>query len=126
MSTVLTEVTRGELVESRHRGSVVVAHVDGEIVATAGDPETPAFFRSAAKPFQSVPLVESGAADAFGFGVAELAMACASHDATPDHQRVVTRMLTKIGLDDAALGCGFSPPLDPEEQARVTLGMVPR
>jgi L-asparaginase II len=82
-----------------------------------------AYFRSAAKPFQAVPLVESGAADAFEFGPEDLALACASHDATPAHQRGVARMLAKIGLDEDALRCGVSPPPDPQEAARITLGL---
>ena len=100
MSATLAEVTRGDLVESTHRGVVVVVDVDGRVLASVGDSERPAYFRSAAKPFQAIPLVESGAADAFGFTEEELALACASHDATPAHQRGVARMLAKIGLDE--------------------------
>ena len=123
MSTTLAEVTRGELVESTHPGVVVVADVTGKLLACHGDSEHVAYFRSAAKPFQAVPLVESGAADAFGFTPEDLALACASHDATPAHQRGVARMLTKIGLDEDALRCGVAPPPDPQEAARITLGL---
>lgn len=123
MSTTLAEVTRGELVESTHPGIVVVADVTGRLLATHGDADHIAYFRSAAKPFQAVPLVASGAADAFGFGSEDLALACASHDATPAHQRGVARMLAKIGLDEDALRCGVSPPPDPQEAARITLGL---
>jgi L-asparaginase II len=83
LSTTLAEVTRGEVVESTHPGIVVVAHVTGRVLATHGDADHVAYFRSAAKSFQAVPLVESGAADAFEFGPEDLALACASHDATP-------------------------------------------
>ena len=123
MSTTLAEVTRGELVESTHPGIVVVADVTGQLLATHGDADHIAYFRSAAKPFQAVPLVESGAADAFAFGPEDLALACASHDATPAHQRGVARMLAKIGLDEDALRCGVAPPPDPQEAARITLGL---
>lgn len=123
MPTTLAEVTRGELVESTHPGVVVVADVTGRLLATHGDADHVVYFRSAAKPFQAVPLVESGAADAFGFGPEDLALACASHDATPAHQRGVARMLAKIGLDEDALRCGVSPPPDPQEAARITLGL---
>jgi L-asparaginase II len=119
----LAEVTRGEVVESTHPGIVVVADVTGRVLATHGDADHIAYFRSAAKPFQAVPLVESGAADAFEFGPEDLALACASHDATPAHQRGVARMLAKIGLDEDALRCGVSPPPDPQEAARITLGL---
>jgi len=123
LSATLAKITRGELVESTHPGIVVVADVTGRLLATHGNAEHVAYFRSAAKPFQAVPLVESGAADAFGFGPEELALACASHDATPAHQRGVARMLAKIELDEDALRCGVSPPPDPQEAARVTLGL---
>ena len=123
MSATLAKITRGELVESTHPGLVVVADVTGRLLACHGDSEHAAYFRSAAKPFQAVPLVESGAADVFGFGPEELALACASHDATPAHQRGVARMLDKIGLDEDALRCGVAPPPDPQEAARITLGL---
>jgi L-asparaginase II len=123
LSANLAEVTRGELVESIHPGIVVVADVTGRLVTTHGDADHIAYFRSAAKPFQAVPLVESGAADAFDFEPEDLALACASHDATPAHQRGVARMLAKIDLDEDALRCGVAPPPDPQEAARITLGL---
>ena len=119
----LAEVTRGDLVESTHDGAIAVCDVSGQIVVRYGDVDRVLFFRSSAKPFQSVPLVESGAADAFDFGTEELALACASHDATPTHQRVVARMLARIGLDEDALRCGIAPPEDEQEAARITLGL---
>jgi L-asparaginase II len=123
VSVTLAKVTRGDLVESVHPGIVVIADVTGQLLACHGDPEHVVYFRSAAKPFQAVPLVESGAADAFGFGSEELALACASHDATPAHQRGVARMLAKLELDEDALRCGVAPPPDPQEAARITLGL---
>jgi L-asparaginase II len=123
VSATLAKVTRGDLVESVHPGIVVIADVTGQLLACHGDPEHVVYFRSAAKPFQAVPLVESGAADAFGFGPEELALACASHDATPAHQRAVARMLAKLDLDEDALRCGVAPPPDPQEAARITLGL---
>ena len=39
----------------------------GDVIASAGDPDFFAYFRSSAKPFQAIPLVASGAADAYGF-----------------------------------------------------------
>ena len=125
MPAVLAEVTRGGAVESVHHGVIVVADVAGEIVAAAGDPNHPAYFRSSAKPFQAVPLVESGGADAAGFTPAELALCCASHIAEPRHQRAVAAMLAKIGLDADALRCGIPLPMDEAEAARVVAGLVP-
>jgi L-asparaginase II len=120
---ILAEVTRGGLVESVHPGAVAIFDAKGHVIAWSGDVDRVIFFRSAATPFQSVPLVASGAADEFGLSDEELALACSSHDATPAHQRGGTRMLEKIGLDEDALRCGIAPPADPQEAARITLGV---
>jgi L-asparaginase II len=108
---ILVEVLRGVLVESRHRGAVAVADADGRTVLAIGDVATPIFPRSAVKALQALPLVETGAADAFGFGDEELALACASHSGEPGHVAGVTRMLAKAGLDAAALRCGAHWPM---------------
>jgi L-asparaginase II len=120
----LVEVTRGPRIESHHAGEVVVADATGRVLASTGAPETFAYFRSAAKPFQALPLVASGAADTFGFGDDALAMACASHNATPQQQQLVVAMLQASGLGEADLRCGHAPPADAHEAARLTLGLV--
>lgn len=102
----LVEVTRGALVESRHRGAVVVVDADGATVLALGDVGQPVYPRSAVKPLQALPLIESGAADRFGFGDAELALACASHGGEPAHVEVASRMLARAALDGTALECG--------------------
>jgi L-asparaginase II len=121
----LAEATRGGAVESVHYGVVAVIDVSGRLVAAVGDPDHFAYFRSSAKPFQAVPLVESGAADAFGFTPSELALCCASHYAESHHQEQVAAMLGKIGLDAGALQCGVSLPGDEEQAAHVRAGLVP-
>jgi len=108
---ILVEVVRGPLVESRHRGAVAVADADGASVLALGDVATPIFPRSAVKALQALPLVESGAADRYGFGAEELALACASHSGEPEHVAGVERMLAKAGLDKAALCCGTHWPM---------------
>src|SRR5580704_6326008 len=108
---ILVEVLRGNLVESRHRGAVAVADADGAAVLAIGDVATPIFPRSAVKALQALPLVETGGADAYGFGDEELALACASHSGEAGHVAGVTRMLAKAGLDAAALRCGAHWPM---------------
>jgi L-asparaginase II len=108
---VLVEVTRGALVESRHRGAVAVADADGATVLAIGDVATPVFPRSAIKALQALPLVEQGAADRYGFGDEELALACASHSGEPRHVADVERMLARAGLDPSALRCGVHYPI---------------
>lgn len=103
---VTVEVTRGQLVESRHRGMAVVIDAEGAIVFSAGDVDSGVFPRSACKAMQALPLVESGAADAYGFGNRELALACASHSGEPEHVATAAAMLKAAGLDESVLECG--------------------
>lgn len=103
---VLLEVLRGAIVESAHRGAVAVFDGDGKAVWEIGDTARPVFPRSAVKAIQALPLVESGAADAYGFGNRELALACASHSGEPAHVELARSMLVKAGLDQSALECG--------------------
>ena len=108
----LVEVTRGELIESRHRGFIIAVDADGETVAALGDPLTRPWFRSAAKPFQAIPIITSGAADHFGFTEQELAVINGSHSGEAIHLEAVRSILIKIGLDESALQCGAHLPFD--------------
>ena len=108
---ILVEVTRGPLVESRHRGAVAVADAEGRNVLAVGDVSAPIFPRSAIKALQAIPLVELGAADRYGFGDEELALACASHSGEPAHIAGVERTLAKAGLNASALRCGAHWPI---------------
>src|ERR1700704_3163379 len=76
---ILVEVTRGLLVESRHAGAIAIADTQGHLLLALGDSGRPVFPRSAVKALQAIPLIESGAADAYGLSDDELAVACASH-----------------------------------------------
>ncbi|MFY9692226.1 MAG: asparaginase [Xanthobacteraceae bacterium] len=108
---VLVEVTRGALIESRHRGAVAVADAEGRSVLAIGDVAAPVFPRSAIKALQAMALVEEGAADRFGFDDEALALACASHSGEPAHVAGVERILAKAGLDASALRCGVHWPI---------------
>ncbi len=103
---ITVEVTRGQLVESRHRGMAVVVDGDGGIVFSAGDVDAAVFPRSACKAMQALPLIETGAADAYGFGNRELALACSSHSGEPEHVATASAMLKAAGRDLSALECG--------------------
>ena len=64
--------------ESVHTGHAVVCDAGGSIVAAWGSPEVTVYPRSSCKMVQALPLVESGAAEAFGLNEAELAALIAS------------------------------------------------
>lgn len=105
-AVALTEIWRGDRVESLHLGHVVICGPGGEIVKARGNPETVIYPRSSAKMIQALPLVESGAADAAGLGDRELALAFASHNGAAIHARRVTDWLGRLGQDEDALRCG--------------------
>lgn len=119
----LVEVLRGAVVESCHTGAVAAVDADGHTVLALGDVERRVFPRSAVKAIQALPLVESGAADRYGFGPEELALACSSHSGEPGHVAVVERMLSRLRLDEAALKCGVHWPIhQPSAQALARSG----
>lgn len=109
---VLIRITRGPLDESVHRGSAVAVGADGHVVASWGDRAGPVYPRSANKALQALPIVESGAADAFGLTDAELALACASYRGEPMHTERVGAWLARIGLTPGVLECGAHAPYD--------------
>lgn len=106
------EVTRGDVVESLHHGAVAVADPDGRVIASLGDPEAVTYLRSSAKPFQALPLIESGAADHMGLTLEEIAITCASHSGTDAHVEVVASLLARAGLSEELLQCGTHRPYD--------------
>jgi len=107
---VLVEVTRGEMVESRHRGAVALAHSNGQTISGIGDVTRLIYPRSALKPLQALHLIESGAAAAYQLGEREIALACASHNGEEPHVAAVVQWLKRLGLDESALECGAHPP----------------
>ena len=92
MESLSVAVTRGGVVESIHRVHAVAVRA-GSVVAAAGDPERVVFLRSAWKPIQAVPLAE-GYDD---LSDAELAIACASHQAEPAQLEAVRALLARAG-----------------------------
>ena len=96
---VLVEVTRGESVESAHRGSFVVLGPSGREILCAGDPRRWIFPRSALKPLQAVAMVRSG----LSLPPRLLALACASHSGEQFHLDAVREILSSVGLGEPAL-----------------------
>lgn len=126
MNPVLVEVTRGAQVESRHRGAIAVCDADGAVVAQWGDVAAATFPRSAFKAFQALPLIESGAADAFAVSEEELALACASHSGEAMHVDRVAAWLKRIDCGESDLACGpHMPVYEPAAHALVRAGERP-
>src|SRR4029077_15124096 len=124
---VLVEVVRGALTESRHRGAVAVVDADGATVLALGDVARSVYPRSAVKPLQALPLIERGAAERYGFGDEEIALACDSHGGERSHVEPASGMLARAGLDATALECGAHwRSHQPSSQALAPAGGQPR
>jgi L-asparaginase II len=106
---VLVELTRGEIVESVHRGAVAIVDGDGRAVLALGNVQDVVYPRSSLKPIQAIPLIESGATDAFGLSGEHIALACASHSGEPMHTTRVAAWLNRLGLSERDLACGPHP-----------------
>ena len=103
---LLVEVTRNDVVESRHFGAAVVCDYKGNVLEHWGDIEQLIFPRSALKPFLAIQLVESGACEQFELNDAELSLACSSHQGEPIHQDLVKSWLSRLDLTEEHLACG--------------------
>ncbi len=106
----LVKAIRGGFVESIHRGHLVVCAPDGIILAAMGDKDFPTFMRSAAKPFQAIPVISEGIADKYDFSDSELALMCGSVSGQDFHVAGVRSILEKLNMDEAVLECGVHRP----------------
>ncbi len=119
MSEVLVHVTRGKEVESLHRGDLVVIDCNASILYSIGDPYRKTYWRSAAKPFQVLPVIESGGIEKYGFTGEELAVMTASHGGEERHVRIVSEIFEKLGCDIDLLDCGVASPMNSGASKRV-------
>lgn len=117
---LMTEIWRGDFLESQHFGHAVVVDETGQPVEAWGDPEKVILPRSSCKMLQALPLVESGAADRAGLGREQLALSCASHNGAAIHTERVRLWLDALGLNDDDLRCGSHMPRDPEAMKELT------
>ncbi len=125
-SSILVEVTRGEMVESVHRGIAVICDANGGVVKSWGDIGRPIYPRSAIKPLQAISVVESGAVEALALGSVEIALCCASHQGEPRHVDAVMGWLDRLGLEINDLECGPQMPLNEKaSRALIRNGLYP-
>lgn len=103
-------VYRGDYIESSHDIHVAVVHASGKVLATYGDPYRLTFARSSLKPLQVLPVVQSGAKEAYNITAQELSLFCASHSGEPFHREGVAHVLNKLGLEESDLQCGTHIP----------------
>src|SRR3990170_7481351 len=121
MSVPLTNVYRGTHLESVHTGSIAVVDSAGRLLACAGDPAMRACLRSAAKPFQAIPLLEYGGIEEFDLRPEEIALTCASHGGESFHVSTAAAILRRGEFDETDLLCGAHIPYDEKAAADVRL-----
>jgi len=97
-------VRRGGVIEARHRVHAVAVQ-EGAVVAEAGDAELVTFLRSSAKPLQALPLVRARE----DLTTEEIAIASASHLASPEQLAAVRSLLEKAPASEDELECGPEP-----------------
>ena len=123
---ILVEVGRGDGIECTHSVDAAVVDASGRVDTAWGDVERPIFPRSAIKLVQALPLVETGAAERYGLGTVELALACASHGGEPRHIAAVRAFLARADLGEDDLECGPAAPMhEPTQRALVAAGEEP-
>ena len=122
---LIVEVTRGTMVESRHRGHCVIADRTGNHVHSWGNAGQVIYPRSAIKPLQAMALIETGAADAFQLNPTELALTTSSHSATKIHVDAVNDWLIRIGLSDLDLECASHNPMNRDADIDLIRARIP-
>ncbi len=111
MSELLINVVRGGLVESQHRGHLVITDRDGTVTFSLGNPDHVTYWRSAAKPFQALPLLERQVIKKYNLSSQDVALFTSSHNGEEQHTEAIHRLLSKLGLSESDLDCGISAPM---------------
>lgn len=122
----LFALTRGEIIESVHFGSIAIADNQGTLIGWFGDPETVTYLRSSAKPFQALPFVTDGGMEEYNLTLQEIALICASHSGTDEHVKLIEKIQKKSGVQETQLLCGVHPvPDNATAEAMRELGEEP-
>ncbi|MBP6952295.1 MAG: asparaginase [Alphaproteobacteria bacterium] len=107
---IMAEATRGRYQESKHRGAAAVLNSLGHVIRSWGNIHELVMGRSALKLIQALPLIESGAEEAFHLTAQDVALACASHYGEEMHINALETWLNKLGKDERILECGAHVP----------------
>lgn len=111
-SEVLAEVTRDDVVESQHRGHLVLLNADGTLKISKGNPATLIYPRSSIKSIQASAMVRAG----LELEPRLLALVAASHSGSQMHQSAVLEILALGDLNESALLNTRDRPLGDDER----------
>lgn len=96
--------------ECVHLGHAALCDVQGQLVQGWGDPYYETYWRSAAKPFQTLALLMNDKFAEWNFTEAELAIMASSHNGEEAHGETVRSILKKINCPESLLECGVMVP----------------
>ncbi len=114
---LVVEVERSGFVESRHLVDVAVVDASGRLIASAGEAEVAAAFRSSAKPIQARVALDAGW---MPVSDEHLALACASHNGEPRHVDAAHAILAAAEVGEDALMTPLDVPAYPPAALAVT------
>ncbi|KAH7126610.1 L-asparaginase II [Dendryphion nanum] len=106
-------IDRGGIIENKHQVHAAIVDANNNLLFTIGNPHRTTLIRSAAKPFQSLAIFETGAPDRYQFSDPDIALMCASHNSEPHHIARAQSMLRRTGAEEDALRCGGHPAISP-------------
>ncbi len=100
---------REGIVESSHQVEATVCDSRGRVLLVAGNSETPAFIRSALKPFQALVVTTTGTLQKYDLSDRDLAIICSSHKGTIEQARQAFNILWRADIDPSNLQCPIPP-----------------
>ena len=109
---VLAQYVRDGVVESEHFGHLIALNSKGEVVIIKGDPNALVYPRSAIKSIQASAMVRKG----LDPSLRHLALICASHSGSKEHQEIALEILRGAGLKESDLQCVPDRPIGVEER----------
>jgi len=112
MKEIIVRSYRGDVVECDHLVSFAILDSSGKVILEAGNLSRNTYLRSLAKPFQCLPLYETGAIDAFKLTLPDIAIIVSSHNGEKIHVDQVRAVLMKGGLEEQILECGIHLPFN--------------
>ncbi|MEK4714778.1 asparaginase [Sporosarcina sp. FSL K6-5500] len=114
---VIVEEYRNDILENVHMGVICGINADGDILYSVGNENHMTFLRSAAKPFQAIPVIQNGVDDKFGLTSKEATLFAASHRGEDYHIEALDSILQKVGINEEQFYCCPTYPLNEEAKA---------
>ncbi|WP_342511990.1 asparaginase [Sporosarcina sp. FSL K6-1522] len=114
---VLVEEFRGGILENVHMGVICGIHAEEDVCYSVGDSQHMTFLRSAAKPFQAIPVIQHGVAEQFGLTLEEVALFAASQRGEAYHIEALESIIRKTSIEEDQFYCCPSYPLNDEPKA---------